>query len=137
VTVPARSVATVFRSLAIALLAYVMIDGLLGMLLQAAFPGQTDGQGHATGMPLLLGDLTVHGAAVFLSSALAAGAGSGPSWRVPIAASGVVFALILGLTVVVWDAEPAWFNIACVLMTPPFQLMGIGWQRAGRPDSHA
>jgi hypothetical protein len=123
--------------LAVALLAYVLIDGLLGMLLQAAFPGQTDGQGHAMGMPLLLGDLTIQGVAVFLSSALAAGAGAAPSWRTPVLASATVFALVLGLTIALWNAQPAWFDVASILMTPPFQWLGIAWQRAGRQEPHA
>lgn len=123
---------TWIRSLTIALLAYVLLDGPLGMLAQFALPGDTDGQGHATGLPLLLADLMIHGVAVFLSSALAAGPGSGPSLRPPIIASAVVFALVLGLTLALWHTEPVWFNLVSVLMTPLFQALGIAWQRAER-----
>ena len=132
-----NSTVTLIRSVSVALLTYVLIDGLLGMLLQSALPGETYGQGHSVGLPLLLGDLTIHGVALFLAGTLAASAASESSPRAALVASAAVFALVLGLTIALWDAEPAWFDIACLVMTPPFQLLGMAWHRASEKDPHA
>lgn len=132
-----KSAITLIRSVSVALLAYVLIDGPLGMLLQSALPGETDGRGHSVGLPLMLGDLTIHGIALFAAGALAASTTSESSPRGAFVASAAVFAFVLGLTLALWDAEPAWFDIACLLMTPPFQLLGSAWHRAAGKDPHA